>query len=142
MPSRRYLTWSSIAVLVVIGSFVAGVKFGEHFEHQRFELMKDLSVVQADESLSKGDFGRAIAVLHFTKSFERIRGGSDAMLAKAYLGNDEPCLAQAFADSHLRYMERNTLTSLSSYASTLDLYERASKQCAGVSRTSAASAAK
>ncbi len=123
-----------IAIVALCVAFIAGVKVGEYFEHQKFELAKAFSVVQADEYLAAGNFEKAISILHFGKAYDRIRGGSDAMLAKAYLGNGEPCLAQAFSDSHLRYVERNKLTSLSSYVSTQDLYVRASQACVNILR--------
>jgi hypothetical protein len=130
----RYAVVASWMVLALVGTFAAGEKFGEHFAHQQFELFKEFSVVQADEYLAAKNYEKAIPILHFSKAFDRIRGSSDAMLAEAYLGNGEPCLAQAFADSHLRYMERNKLTSFSSYASTQDLYDRASWACADLLR--------
>jgi hypothetical protein len=129
-----------VAIVALCAVLIVGVKVGEYFEHQKFELAKALSVVQADEYMAAGNFEAAIPVLHFTKAYDSRRGSSDVLLAKAYVGNGEPCLAQAFADSHLRYMERNNLTPLSSYASTQALYERASQECAKVMRAFASSA--
>jgi len=137
VPARRrdgYIAWTLIAVLALCIAFIGGEKIGEYFEHQKFELAKEFSVIRADQYLEAGNFEKAISTLHFTKAYERLRGESDAMLARAYLGNSEPCLAQAFADSHLRYMERNKLTPLSSYASSGELYARASQACANVLR--------
>ena len=75
--------------------------------------------------------------MHFAKVYESLRGDTDGMLAKAYLANGEPCLALAFAESHLRYMEWNKLTPLSSYGKSQELRERASIKCNDVRDASA-----
>jgi hypothetical protein len=114
---------------VAAAAFVAGVMSGEHFERQQFELAKLFSVAKADEYLASGKPDKAISVLHFAKAYETLYGDTDGMLARAYLANDEPCLAQAFADSHLRYMEKNKLMALSGYDVSRDLGGRAYAKC-------------
>jgi len=128
-PARRIL----LGVGLVVGAgamFAAGVSIGLKYERDRFEVAKLFSVEKADDYLTDGKPAKALAALHFAKAYESLRGDTDALLAKAYLADAEPCLAQAFAESHLRYMERNKLTTFSSYESTRNLYQRAAAQCA------------
>jgi hypothetical protein len=117
------------ACLGVAAIFLGGVKLGERFSRNQFEVAKLFSTTQADEYLAAGKPAKAVQLLHFAKAFEEITGSTDALLGKAYLADGEPCLAQAFAESHLRYMERNKLTSFSSYGTTIDFDERASVAC-------------
>jgi hypothetical protein len=125
---RRAL-WITGGILGASAGFVGGTLFGTHVEQQRFEVSKLVSVAIADDYLANGQPDKALPALHFAKAYESLRGDTDGLLAKAYLATGEPCLALAFAESHLRYMERNKLTPLSMYGKSKELREAASTKC-------------
>ena len=127
---KRFL-WIAGGLLGAFALFYGGVLLGAYYEQQRFELAKIGSVAIADEYLKNGDPERALSALHFAKAYEneRLRGDTDGLLANAYLADGEPCLALAYAESHLRYMERNKLTPLAGYGKSQQLRERTSVAC-------------
>ena len=45
--------------------FAVGLAVGRKYERDRFEVLKAFAPVQVDEFLVKGEFDKAIALLHF-----------------------------------------------------------------------------
>ncbi len=86
--------------------------------------------MQADEYLQQGDFDKAILMLHFAKATKNIPGDQDVSLGKGYLAKGEVCIAKEYFVSGLSFMQKNKLTELPMYPSTIKLYEQAAQDCA------------
>jgi len=132
--TRRSIAWTFGAIVVLASFFILGVAAGMKHERNRFEFAKDSSPALADEFLAKGDFDKALSLLHFSKSFEARVGWTDAELGKAYLAKGQSCLAQDFLESGLEWMIREKLSALDTFATTQNALAKATVQCAAVRR--------
>jgi len=139
-PERRRDVWITGAVVLGCALFIGGVLLGKHLERQNFELMKAFISTKATDYLANGQPGKALSASHLAKAYETLPGDTDGLLARAYLANDEPCLAMAFAESHLRYVEKYKLATLPGYAKARELSEQASTKCMDFRGSGAASA--
>ena len=146
MPNSRTLTWAGVAVAVAAAMFAVGLAVGRKYERDRFEVLKAFAPVQVDEFLVKGEFDKAIALLHFEKSFEPRVGWTDASLGKAYLAKGQSCLADAFLESGLEWMNREMtpqqLQQLRMFASAQEASTRARTECVAARQAAVALAPK
>jgi len=117
--------------------FAVGLAVGRKYERDRFEVLKAFAPVQVDEFLVKGEFD---------KSFEPRVGWTDASLGKAYLAKGQSCLADAFLESGLEWMNREMtpqqLQQLRMFASAQEASTRARTECVAARQAAVALAPK
>lgn len=129
---KRVLRWNVVTLSIGIIAFVAGMLYGRHVESNRFEVAVGFATIRAQEHLDAGNVERAMSELYFAKANERMLGSTDGLLGKAYMVDRKFCLASAFLESYLKYVDRNNLGELQSVdrAGYRALATRAAKECA------------
>jgi hypothetical protein len=122
--------WLISIISIGILLFVVGVMLGARMERNRFEVAKAFATTAAEEYLAAGNVDRALSTLYFAKAYDPIEGGIDGLLGRAYQAKGNPCMAEAFYESNVNYMERNGLTELlPSYRQTKELLTESTKTC-------------
>ena len=125
----KTLLASGIGVTLGAAILVVGLVGGSWFSREYSQYLANSAPLAAEGFLVTGQPDKALKQLFIAKLHEARDGMTDVMIGRAYAAQQKHCLAQAYLESGIKFMERERLTGSASFGAANTLLSEQSAAC-------------